>query len=272
MGPNPSGDGGHPPVSLHDPRSSSTDPSPPIPLPDSMAAIGDSITQGVGGDPTGYAVAPEYSWATGGAEGMASHYARIRSLNARIESARHNLAIGGAGISSGPRQARRAVALGADYVTFLLGGNDLCTWSKMSITSVSSFERHFCRAIEILTEGLPRAHIYVSSIPNVHRLWEILHQDPAAQTVWRYSRGCRSLLGPRATQADRRAVLERNLALNAVLEKVTAEQERVRFDDHALFEHAYTPAYVSLDYFHPSHVGQQELAQISWNRSFWSHL
>ena len=68
------------------------------PLPDSMAAIGDSITQAVDVC-CFYGNWPGHSWATGNVplDGVASHYERIRAENPAIRGHRWNNAVSGPG-------------------------------------------------------------------------------------------------------------------------------------------------------------------------------
>src|SRR5512132_581638 len=80
----------------------------PPPLPDSMAAIGDSITQ-AGDVCCFFGNWPSHSRSTGQAplDGIASHYERIRARNPAIGGHRRNNAISGAQMADAPAQARR---------------------------------------------------------------------------------------------------------------------------------------------------------------------
>ena len=85
----------------------------PPPLPDSMAAIGDSITQAVDVC-CFYGNWPGHSWATGNVplDGIASHYERIRAENPAIRGHRWNNAVSGARMADASGQARRTVDQG----------------------------------------------------------------------------------------------------------------------------------------------------------------
>ena len=237
-----------------------------------MAAIGDSITLGVGADPTSYGVAPQYSWATGDAsEGIVkSHYARLLELTPEIAGNHHNLARGGARMRGGPRQARRAAKLGVDYVTVFLGANDICRQNETLMTSLEDFEAQFAETLSILDERLPQAHVYVLSIPNLHDLWVTLRDNPAVSEMWRLANTCPALLATTNTEATRRTVRDRLLAFNDILATTSSRFERCRFDEDVVFEHAYTVEHLSADFFHPSHVGQSQLAETTWRNGYWS--
>src|SRR6266511_2545671 len=109
------------------------------PLPNSMAALGDSITRAFDVC-CYYGDHPSNSWATGGSplDSIQSHYERLRALDPAIEGHQFNDAVTGAKMSDGARQAGQAVAQGAKYVTILLGANDLCTSSVSTMTWTAS--------------------------------------------------------------------------------------------------------------------------------------
>jgi lysophospholipase L1-like esterase len=228
------------------------------PLPDSMAAIGDSITQAVDVC-CFFGTWPGHSWSTGNAplDGIASHYERIRARNPAAQMA------------DAPAQARRTVDQGAQYVTILMGANDLCGWDG-TLTPTATFRAQFTETLDILQAGLPDTHVFVSSIPNLHQLWSVLRTNPVAQVVWQAAGICPSMLNFFNSPADRQAVIDRERELNHVLDQVCATRSNCRFDDYLTYNYDFTPAMVSkLDRFHPSLTGQSTLAALTWNASWW---
>lgn len=242
-------------------------------LPDKMASIGDSITRAANVC-CWYGDHPASSWSTGGAgwDGVRSHYERLRALNPDIAGRNHNLAVSGARMSDGPRQARAAVDRAVHYVTIELGANDVCTASPSSMTSVEEFRTQFEQTLKILIGGLPsRARIFVASIPDVHHLWELYRDSDTARWVWDLANICQALLAPSRTDAERQLVKERNVAFNDVLSDVCGQYRRCRYDGGAVYGYQFQKQDVSnLDYFHPSLSGQADLASVSWARSWWS--
>jgi hypothetical protein len=99
-----------------------------------MAALGDSITRAFDVC-CFYGDHPGNSWSTGGSrlDRIQSHYERLRARSPAIGGHQFNDAVTGAKMSAGPGQAAMAVAQGAQYVTILLGANDLCTSSVATI-------------------------------------------------------------------------------------------------------------------------------------------
>jgi lysophospholipase L1-like esterase len=240
-------------------------------LPDSMAAIGDSITQAVDVC-CFYGSWPSHSWSTGAGvlDGVTSHYERIRARNPAIRGQRWNNAVSGARMADAPGQARRTVAQGAEYVTILMGANDLCGWDG-SLTPTATFRAQFTETLDVLRTGLPASHVFVASIPNLYQLWSILRTDPVAQVVWQAAGICPSMLNFFNSPADRQAVIDRELELNDVLRDVCATWSNCRFDDELVYHYDFTRDLVSrLDYFHPSLAGQATLAALTWEASWWA--
>jgi lysophospholipase L1-like esterase len=240
------------------------------PLPDSMAAIGDSITQAVDVC-CFFGNWPGHSWSTGHAplDGIASHYERIRSQNPAIRGHRWNNAVSGARMADAPAQARRTVDQGAQYVTVLIGANDLCGWEG-TLTPTATFRAQFAETLAILRAGLPGTRVFVSSIPNLHQLWSILRTNPVAQVVWQAAGICPSMLNFFNSPADRQAVIDRERELNQALDDVCATWSHCRFDNNLTYNYDFTRPKVSkLDWFHPSLTGQATLAALTWNASWW---
>jgi lysophospholipase L1-like esterase len=239
-------------------------------LPDSMAAIGDSITQAVDVCCL-YRGWPGHSWSTGYVplDGIASHYERLRARNPAIRGHRWNNAVAGARMADAPAQARRAVAQGAQYVTVLMGANDLCR-SDGTLTPTATFRAQFHQTLQILRTGLPTTQVFVASIPDLHRLWSALRTDPVARFVWRAAGICPPMLDPSNTPADRQTVIDRERELNKALHDVCATWSRCRFDNYLTYNYDFTRDLVSkLDYFHPNFRGQATLAALTWEASWW---
>jgi lysophospholipase L1-like esterase len=255
-------------VGLAAPGSASAAP----PLPNSIAAIGDSITRAADVC-CWYGDHPAQSWSTGGGafDGISSHYERILALKPSIYGHNYNDSKDGAKMRDAAGQAQAAVTQGAGYVTILMGGNDLCTSSTATMTSVADFQTQFTTALNELASGLPpNSHVFVSSIPDVYQLWKLFHTNLVAELVWNVAGICQSLLSPYNTDADRQAVVDREDAFNQVLADVCSQYTFCRFDSDATFNYKFSASDVStLDYFHPSLSGQAKLATLTWQNSWW---
>jgi lysophospholipase L1-like esterase len=233
----------------------------------SMASLGDSITRGF--NACGFYVdCPSRSWSTGSSSTVNSHYLRLLADDPSLVA--YNDARSGARVADLPGQAERAVSQGAGYVTVLIGANDACTSSEAGMTSVAEFEASFRTAMQTLVTGLPGTSVFVTSIPDIRRLWEVGKGSSSARSAWAAFGICQSMLArPRSTDqadVDRRArVRQRVVDFNAVLAGVCAEQVTCRYDGGVVFGYPFELSHLSRwDYFHPSVSGQRLLAEMTY--------
>ncbi len=239
--------------------------------PNSIAALGDSITQAA--DVTGappVADHPDYSWSTGTQAQVNSLYSRLLAVNPAIVGRNYNDAVSGAQMSNLAGQASNAVSQNPDYVTILMGGNDICNATNESgITLTSTFQTQFQAAMNVLSGGLPNARIFVASIPDIYNLWSVLHNDSNAQGRWNGFNICPAMLSSSADDAQRGRVRQRIIDFNMALKQTCTLYVHCRFDNNTVFSNPYLAADVStLDYFHPSISGQAKLAAFTKDASF----
>ncbi len=244
------------------------------PLPASMAAVGDSITQAASTGGSLGADYPQNSWSTGANAAVNSHSLRLQALGAPLAQASFNRSVSGAKVADLPGQMAQVAALRPDYLTVLIGGNDLCTDTVPQMTSVADFRASFASAMAILTTGSPDTYVYVVSIPDVYQLWSLFRSSFWARLIWSSAGICQSLLANAGStqQADvqrRDQVRQRNIAYNAQLADVCATYAaKCRHDGNAVFNTQLTRSDVSGDYFHPSLSGQARLAETSWQAGY----
>ncbi|MET8141444.1 SGNH/GDSL hydrolase family protein [Sphaerisporangium sp. NPDC005288] len=174
------------------------------------------------------------SWSTGSSSSVNSHYLRLRAANPSLVA--HNDAKSGA--------------------------------------TVADFETRFRATIDTLSTGLPEASIFVASVPDLKRLWEVGKGNLAARTAWAALDICQSMLArPRSTDAAdaarRDRVRQRVADYNTVLSTVCAERPACRYDGGAVFGYPFALADLSTwDYFHPNTNGQKVLAEVTYAASF----
>ena len=244
-------------------------------LPSSMASTGDSLTRAAGTGFFPWTDNPAGSWSTGTDPSVNSHYLRLLALNPKIRGKNYNDARSGAKMGELASQMDRVVSQRVDYVTVEMGGNDVCAANEASMTSVASYRAQFQAAMTRVTTGLPKAKVFVASVPNIHHLWVLYHDDLAAQIAWAALGVCQSMLAnptsTAQTDVDRRArVLQRVVDYNTALAEVCAQYRRCRYDGNAAFNAQFTKAdVIHLDYFHPSLSGQRKFADGTWPLSFW---
>ncbi|MEH0443739.1 MULTISPECIES: SGNH/GDSL hydrolase family protein [unclassified Streptomyces] len=237
--------------------------------PDSVAAVGDSITRGF--DACGVlADCPEVSWATGSS-------AEVNSLAVRLlgaaKAATHswNHAETGARMADLPAQMVRAAAEKPQLVAVMAGANDACRQSTAAMTSVADFRAQFEEALGTLRRALPKAQVYVASVPNLKRLWSQGRTNALGKQVWKLGL-CPSMLGDAdaldsAATLRRATVQKRVEAYNTVLKEVCAKDARCRFDGGAVYDFRFGTDQLShWDWFHPSKDGQARLAEMAYRK------
>lgn len=259
--------------------------------PDLVAAVGDSITQASGATRAGEGLfdvvpggtEPQRSWSTGSADGLDSLLQRLQA-GFDPHTTGVNLAVNGARMRAARDQVANTPPL-TELVTIQLGGNDLCRPSVDEMTPPEVYEDQLRAALDDLAQRRPAALVQVSSIPDIYRLWELLHTDATAVAVWNGTEltppliPCQSLLAEATSDASqdqqrREQVREHGRELNRRLASVCAEFVRCRYDDGALWRFTHDPdrfvaADISaVDYFHPSFQGQRKLAAVAWRSGF----
>jgi lysophospholipase L1-like esterase len=275
--PGPAGRTPTPPSAPSAPSAPGGDPAAPTPTlgagpswdtaPDSLAAVGDSLTTAF--DACGpLAECPRASWATGTEPSVGS---LARRLLERPSKDSWNLAESGATMADLPQQMARAAARRPGLVTVLMGANDACRPSVGAMTPVPAFRSDFTEALRALWEEAPKAQVYVASVPDLKRLWEVGRQHPDARRAWEFGICPSMLRAPQATGdaavARRARVADRVRAYNAVLRETCTADRRCRWDGGAVHDHRFTSEALSgWDWFHPSREGQSELAELAHRR------
>ncbi|MET7331964.1 GDSL-type esterase/lipase family protein [Nonomuraea sp. NPDC005650] len=244
------------------------------PVPEIMAALGDSISTGF--NACGWYVScPARSWSSGDNRGVSSHYLRLSAMSGTLQ--KHNLTFAAPGATSADllAQVRKAVAAKADYVTILVGAQDACVRTEQDMTPVDTYRSRIDAALAELRAGMPQARVFVASIPDLRRLWHVGKTQPLARTFWTAGRICQSMLAnPTSTKradADRRErVRARVMAYNRAAAKACAAfGSGCHSDGGAVFSFPFTLDQVSKwDYFHPNMEGQRILAQQTFEHGF----
>jgi lysophospholipase L1-like esterase len=249
---------------------STVDSGPP---PASLAALGDSVSRGY--NACGFYVdCTSQSWSAGDSTQVDSHYLRILHANAAISGHNLNDAQSGAVAADLPAQARRAVAQHAAYVTVQIGANDACRDHEAQMTPVREYRAAVDSALDILNAGLPSARIFVASIPDLKRLWEVERGDLAARVVWAVAGICQTMLAdPTSTApadtARRDRIRQRVVDYNTALAQSCAAHRHCRFDGGAVFGVRFTARQVSgWDHFHPNAAGQALMARVTYEAGF----
>jgi hypothetical protein len=232
-------------------------------FPKKMAGLGDSITQAFETCPgKPFTNCPENSWSTGTNKAVNSIFLRIKAASKKTTSAK-NFSVSGAKAVSLNEQAKKAVKAKVEFVTVLIGANDACS---VPSTSSASFTTSFEMAMNTLKSGLPNAKIFVGSVPSLMHLWELFHNNPTAVKTWEALKFCPGIMTEptsegTAAKARRQATLTAEEGYNATMGSICAKNPKCQFDEDEIFKTNFLESEVStVDYFHPSIIGQASLA------------
>jgi hypothetical protein len=249
-------------------------PAATVPLPDSMAAVGDSVTQAFDVNLDGlFQESPQYSWSTGTSTSVDSEYQRILSANPAIAGHEYNDSVPGAMAADLDGQVKTAATQGVQYLTVEIGADDLCVNTVGEMTPTATFQSQFAQALTDFTAADPQAHIFVASIPNIYQVWQAGQANWLAELVWNVLPFCPDMLDLSATTAQRQQIVQQDLAYNTVLGEVCAEFSQCRFDNDAVYDTTLSSTYLSdVDFFHPSIAGQGKLASVAWSAGFWPDM
>jgi lysophospholipase L1-like esterase len=238
--------------------------------PNSMDALGDSITRAFNTCSFPFTDCLENSWATGTNTTVNSYYLRLLAKNPGIKGNNFNDAKSGAKMSELGGQAEKAVSHKVELVGVLMGANDACTSSVSTMTSVANYQSQFESAMKTLTTGIPTAQINIGSLPNVYRLWEIFHTNSSAVNTWNSLKICQSLLAnptslAKADEERRLQVKTREEEYDSALQTVCAKYTQCKYDNGAGFKTVFNTNDVGTrDYFHPNIEGQTLIAKVAW--------
>ncbi|MET8330416.1 SGNH/GDSL hydrolase family protein [Streptomyces sp. NPDC005181] len=235
--------------------------------PESVAAVGDSITRGFDACSV-LADCPEVSWATGTDSEVRSLAVRLLGIS-RAAARSWNHAETGARIAQLPEQMALAAQQKPDLVTVMIGANDACRDSAEMMTPVADFRASFEVSMRQLRSRASKTQVYVSSVPDLKRLWSTGRGNALGKQIWKLGI-CRSMLGEAddmsaGAVARRASVQKRVVAYNKVLRDVCAKDLRCRYDGGAVFGYRFTGEQLSpWDWFHPGRNGQARLAEIAY--------
>ena len=240
-----------------------------------MAALGDSITQALT-TCSSLSSCASNSWATGSTASVNSHFLRLKAAGAK-KLVGYNNAVSGALSGALNAQAQKAVSQQAQYVTIEIGANDACTSTVAGMTPTETYRQNVQTALTTLAAtpgGAPR--VFVASVPNLYRLWEVNYQNSSARLTWGLLRLCQSVLANPSSTAEvdlarRIAVQTRVTEYNTALaELCTIHANNCRYDGGAVAGPVFEAGDISTrDYFHPSLAGQTKLAALTWPTTTW---
>ena len=130
-------------------------------------------------------------------------------------------------------QVQGVIGRRAEYVTILMGANDVCASSEAGDDRRRRLPRSVRRRRwRRSTASLPSSRVFVSSIPDIYQLFSLYRYDLGANAVWAIAGICQSMLAYPFSNlpgdvARRARVRQRNIDYNTQLAQVCAATRSV---------------------------------------------
>ena len=221
-----------------------------------IAALGDSITSGCNAELLGDNL--RYSWSTGNADsgGLRSHLHRLRTAFTQLNVTAINVAVAGSQAAALAEQVDLILSYQPDYVTLLMGANDLPKWMLGEYgVLLERYAADMGAAIKRLVAANGRVMVQLVAIPNQARVLQILQRSPIQSGSF--------------FQHINRGYQERRSRMNAALEHIAnTTPGNVRFAGNVAFVQFSEEHLSPIDRYHPSIAGQALLADASWQMGF----
>lgn len=292
-----------------------------IPLPRAMAVLGDSMSEGM---LAGYSLEkrpsisvalnilwmasdsdqnqrmlsyrknlarPDLSWASGNSTRsiVKSHAQRLKEFQPNLVAA--NFAISGDESYRLNDQidrlmkAERDQGMNFDYVTLMIGANDLAGESNDDITPPLAYLGNVESALRRLIEEDSHRSFLLVGLPDIHHVFE-QSQDFSVIEFWGEKVTCKSMRkdiygrktvffpeNQEAYQFTKATLQQYRDGLANLVERLKAEFSETNFKyirEYRLPTNIKKA--ISIDCFHPSEWGQAELAEMTWAEGFWPNL
>ena len=234
-----------------------------------FVSIGDSITSGFNTKYIGDIANRKYSWSTGNSRRVASHFNKLKDLLLTKVVDRKNVAKSRSTSFDLVKQLDKVSFPRIDYLTILIGANDVCDWRGDYHRDLARFKDNVSAIITAVIAQNERVKIIIPAVPDMYHLYEIGKER--CQFKWNVLGICPRLLNSRRTTAERQDFRERLVDANqALAELADAHRDNIRYIGE-LFDFRFTIEHTSsIDCFHPSVAGQGVLADITWKHGWFS--
>lgn len=228
-----------------------------------------------------------YSWTTGlGSRKVLSHAGRLRQLNPSLKVA--NFAEPGAKIAavwtSQLPQLKAATqrSLGQnypDYVTLLVGANDVCGETLAHLTPAQAYLRSYRKILQEILRESPESKVLAVALPpyvdirnSADALLFGLPGLSRCQSIWKLAPLCPNITSedPRAQWGTKKHIQQLNRGIQGLVSELRQQYgDRVRFAEKTA-KRRITPQDLSIDCFHPNDAAQNDLASLSWQSTWWA--
>jgi lysophospholipase L1-like esterase len=229
-----------------------------------VGALGDSISVAFNAVNAGDNA--EHSWATGDSD--SSHLQRLRRRFTELDVRAVNTAFNGARAADLRGQVDRLVQSEPDYVTMMIGANDLVRWLTGEYgVMLDQYVDDVRGAIKRLVDVNPRVMIVLSAVPDQSQVLDLIGNRQGA--LERAAAYLNTVAGAAFAKLMVGIYKERSVRLNRALADVAQRHSgNVRFCG-GIATARFSGEHLSpIDSYHPSVQGQQLLAKLTWNEGF----
>lgn len=231
-----------------------------------MGALGDSISAGFNTFRLGDNRA--LSWSTGaGQELVESHAKKMADLLGRpVET--HNEAFAGATSLDLSRETSRLLRYKPDYVTVLIGANDICSWMGDYEKELAGFSQRLGNTVDRLVTANNNIRIVMPSLPNI---LEVYHMGVAngCDALWNSVGVCKALFSSARTPAERADFGKRFVKLNNIIRDVAEHYPANAVYKPEVANYQFPREFLSaIDCFHPSILGHNKIAELTFDPSW----
>lgn len=234
-----------------------------------FVSVGDSITSGFNTKYIGDIANRKYSWSTGDSRRVASHFNKLKELLLTQTIDRKNVAKSRSTSFDLAKQLNKVNFPRIDYMTVLIGANDVCDWGIDHRNDLARFKDNVSEIITTVIGQNEQVKIIIPAVPDMYHLYQIGKER--CQFKWNMFGVCPKLLHSRRTTAERQDFRARLIDANQVLAELAADHiDNVKYVGE-LFDFRFSIEHTSsIDCFHPSVSGQGVLADITWDHGWFS--
>ncbi len=233
-----------------------------------IGSLGDSITTAT--NARGWGDQKNSNWSTGteNLDKVKSHYHKLKNFFGEDIKA-VNVARAGSTSEDLSNQVTKLISFNPDYVTLLIGANDVCSWHDDHHLQLQRFKNRIHNSVNRLIEHNSEVKILLVPVPDMYHLWR-LGSKSSCQFLWDMANVCPRLLHS-STPSHKKIEFKKRLDdLNKSLFQVANDHsDHVRFD-FSLAEYKFKKEDVSRsDCFHPSFKGQNTISELTWQASWY---
>ncbi len=169
-----------------------------------------------------------------------------------------------------------------DYVTILIGANDICADDPDSMVTPDVYENNLREVVGQILKKNPQTKVFLSSLPDIENLRSIAKDSmlmgrkpfPRCQDLWRKVNPCPTLTTLDDPQVRGRVKL-RVEEFNSVLARIASENQLLGYqvrNGHGVFDSKFDMNLLSVDCFHPNRDGQSFISEKTWEGTWWNKL